>query len=60
LIVRSHFSDEEAINCFIERIRVDKPRYIRDQMILMWMVCEHPQLGDYAKKALDYCLEEWF
>ena len=57
LIVRSHFSDEEAINCFIERIRIDKPRYIRDQMILMRTVCEHPELCDYTKKALDYCLD---
>jgi len=56
IIVRSHFADEESINSFIERIRSEKPRYIRDQMSLMRNVCEHPDLGAYTNVALAYCI----
>jgi len=57
IIVRSHFTDQESIDTFIERIRSEKPRYIRDQMGLMRKVCEHPDLGAFAKTALEYCIK---
>ena len=59
IIIRSHFADVEPINTFIEQIRNRKPRYIKDQMSLMRMVCEHPELSSYTKVALEHCIKNY-
>ncbi|WP_315814078.1 IS21 family transposase [Paraflavitalea speifideaquila] len=49
-------SDAEAAGRFISAIRQDKPRYIRDQLLLLIQVAQHCQ-PVIAAQALAYCLK---
>jgi len=57
IMVKDHFHNTDEINHYIERIREDKPRYIRDQLCVMRFVCEHPSLNPHIHEALDYCIK---
>lgn len=54
--VLQKFPNEQKVEFFIDQIHKDKPRYIRDNLL---MIEKHlPELGqEYILKAIDFCLE---
>jgi hypothetical protein len=54
--VSAMFSDQQKAACFLEQIRKDKPRYVRDQVKIIEKAC-----GKYDKEIIDrtliYCCE---
>jgi transposase len=56
-IVSEAFHNSNSINTFIEGIRHEKPRYIRDQLSLIRKVCEHPEYSKNKEEALEFCLK---
>ena len=52
----SMVGNAESANRFIAAIRQDKPRYVRDQLLLLIQTVQGSELA-IAEQALDYCLE---
>ena len=54
--ISAKFKEEDKAKSFIEDLRKDKPRYIRDQLIILNSVVE--SLNEICiNKALDYCID---
>ncbi|MEK7226672.1 MAG: hypothetical protein AAB221_13445 [Bacteroidota bacterium] len=54
--VASRFSDVPQANLYLEKIRVQNPRYVRDQVKMIQSVCDKYTTGQ-CDRALQYCME---
>lgn len=54
--ISTKFSEEDKARSFIEELRKDKPRYIRDQLIILNSVVESVN-EIHIGKALNYCID---
>lgn len=54
--VSGKFSDKEKAKLMLEGIHSEKPRYMRDQLMLIESVIEHSNIKS-IEKALDYCIK---
>lgn len=55
-VVASQFSDLSQANLYLENIRGQHPRYVRDQVKAIQSVCEKYTIGQ-CDNALQYCIE---
>jgi len=54
--IASRFPDPLAANAFFQSIRVEKPRYIRDQLLVI-QVAIQGKSSEVIAKALDFCVK---
>ncbi len=54
--VAARFTDVSKANLYLENIRQQQPRYVRDNMKVIQSICEKYTIGQ-CDKALQYCIE---
>ena len=55
--LHAYFENTPRLKLFLEEVKNDKPRYIRDQLGVIISTCQHPDLSKHKESALEYCLK---